>query len=197
MNTQYFQQVAQELLSRHYGINLNDTDLSDPLNVQHAIDEGLKPYQAVVNYAEARSLIRVDKTGFYGVPSTDPINESDEKLVILRLVEVNLTVDQVAKRNDRYADSIIKENSSDFDGIEIHGVRNLHAPDDPAGTCYEIDNDEPEMISVYVHCVEGGIECVGDFGSYDLASAYAIELSNQYNWPTYDYIDNELKVRLD
>lgn len=197
MNTQYFQQVAQELLNRHYGINLNDTDLSELQNVQYAIDEGLKPYQAVVNYAEARSLVRVDKTGFYGVPSTEPINESDEEMTILRLAEINQSVETATKRNDRYADSIIKENSSDFDGIEIHGVRNLHAPDDPAGTCYEIDNDEPEMISVYVHCVEGGIECVGDFGSYDLASSYAKELSNQFHWPIYDHIDNELKVRLD
>jgi hypothetical protein len=197
MNTQYFQQIAQELLNCHYGINLNDTDLSEPQNVQLAIDEGLKPYQVVGNHAETHSLVRVDKTSFYGVPSTDPINESDEEKVILRLVAANRTAEVNAKLNDRYADSIIKDKSSDFDAVEIHGVRNLHAPDDPAGTRYEIDNDDPEMISVYVHCVEGGIDCVGDFGSYVLASAYAKELSNQYNWPIYDYIDNELKVRLD
>lgn len=88
--------------------------------------------------------------------------------------------------NERYADSIIK-NPADYDGIEIHGVRNLNAPDDPAGTMCEVDDETPEFFSVYAHCVYGGVECIGDFGTRALAEQYGREIAQKYGWPVTNY----------
>lgn len=82
----------------------------------------------------------------------------------------------------QYADSIIAGNPSNFDAIEVHGVRNINDADDPDGTHYEVDDENPELYSVYLHCIEGGIECVGDFSSNALAEEYASELSVLYSW---------------
>lgn len=84
--------------------------------------------------------------------------------------------------NSRYADSIIAGDPSQYDAIEVHGVRNINDPDDPDGTHYEVDDEDPELYSAYLHCVGGGIECVGDFSSHSLAMGYAHELSAQYQW---------------
>lgn len=92
-----------------------------------------------------------------------------------------------AELNARYADTIIK-NPADYDGIEIHGVRNLNAPDDPAGTMCEVDDETPEFFSVYVHCRQGGVECVGDFATGALAETYAHELLVKHGWPVANYV---------
>jgi hypothetical protein len=84
--------------------------------------------------------------------------------------------------NSKYADSIIAGNPSHYDAIEVHGVRNINDADDPDGTHYEVDDENPELYSVYLHCVGGGIECVGDFSSNALAEEYASELSVLYSW---------------
>lgn len=84
--------------------------------------------------------------------------------------------------NSKYADSIIAGNPSNYDAIEVHGVRNINVADDPDGTHYEVDDENPELYSVYLHCVGGGIECVGDFSSNALAEQYASELSVLYSW---------------
>lgn len=84
--------------------------------------------------------------------------------------------------NSKYADSIIAGNPSNYDAIEVHGVRNINDPDDPDGTHYEVDDENTELYSVYLHCIGGGIECVGDFSSNALAEEYASELSVLYSW---------------
>lgn len=84
--------------------------------------------------------------------------------------------------NSKYADPIIAGNPFNYDAIEIHGVRNINDSDDPDGTHYEIDDENPELYSVYLHCVGGSIECVGNFSSNALAEEYASELSVLYLW---------------
>ncbi|UUA74248.1 hypothetical protein [Cellvibrio sp. QJXJ] len=85
--------------------------------------------------------------------------------------------------NDHYAESIIKGVPTWYDAIEVHGVVNLNEEDDPEGTYYVIDDENPELYSVYLHCTEGGIESVGDFSKHAMAMEYAEELSSQYQWP--------------
>ncbi len=58
--------------------------------------------------------------------------------------------------NSRYADSIIAGNPASYDAIEVHGVRNINAPDESKETHYEVDDENPELYSVYLHCVGGG-----------------------------------------
>lgn len=94
---------------------------------------------------------------------------------------------QVFVLNDRYGDSIIGNNHDRYDAIEIHGVRDHNSPGDPNGTCCEVDNENPQFFSVYVHLKEGGIECVGDFSTHDLAVLYANELAEKYHWPVNDF----------
>ncbi|MFD2274272.1 hypothetical protein ACFS07_33295 [Undibacterium arcticum] len=65
--------------------------------------------------------------------------------------------------DDRYADSIIGDRHDQYDGLEIHGVRNFALPDGTDGTFCEIVDEDPEFHSVYVHLKEGGLDCVGDF----------------------------------
>lgn len=89
--------------------------------------------------------------------------------------------------NERYADSIIGNRVQNYDALEIQGVINLLGPDDPEGTCYEVNNANPEIFSVYAHLKTGGVECVGDFGTHLLAEQYAKELSLKYGWPVYDF----------
>ena len=87
--------------------------------------------------------------------------------------------------NDAYADPIIDDESL-FDGIEIHGVRDTStSPSD--GSCFEVDNQDPDQFSVYVHLVEGGVECVGDFGTATLAAVYATQLADRHHWPISDF----------
>lgn len=86
--------------------------------------------------------------------------------------------------NSRYAESIIGDRAAAYDGYEIHGVRNLNADMDPDvnGTNYEVDDENPDSWSVYVHLRAGGIDCVGDFGTQELAADYGRELAEKYGW---------------
>jgi len=93
--------------------------------------------------------------------------------------------------NSRYADSIIAGNPSAFDAIEVHGVRNINDADHPDGTHYEVDDENPELYSVYLHCVGSGIECVGDFSKHLMAMNYAEELSDLYPWRISNYCSYE------
>lgn len=87
--------------------------------------------------------------------------------------------------NDGYAETIIQDPAL-YDAIEIQGVRNLNDANDEE-TMFEVDNENPEQFSVYAHLVEGGVECVGDFGTHELASAYAIQIAKTYQYPIYNY----------
>jgi hypothetical protein len=98
--------------------------------------------------------------------------------------------------NTGYADSIIEGSPEGYDALEIHGVRDFHEPNDPAGTCCEVDDVNPQFFSVYVHLKMGGIECVGDFGTPLLAMEYARSLAEQYGWPVLDYVSVSSQQKL-
>lgn len=85
-----------------------------------------------------------------------------------------------------YADTIVL-NAADFDAVEVHPVSLWQNPDDPSGTYCEVcdeDTDTPDFWSAYVHCVAGGVECVGDFATYDEADAYAREVAAKHSLST-------------
>lgn len=102
-------------------------------------------------------------------------------------------MDRHKEMNCRYAEALIGKHTGLYHGLDIHGVRDQHDPDDPMGTCCEVDDENPQFFSVYARykpksktgCIE--VLCIGDFGTYELAKAYACELSQAYNWPIYDY----------
>lgn len=80
-----------------------------------------------------------------------------------------------------YAETIIT-NPADFDALEVHGVRDLNQYADGEGTQCEVDDDNPEFFSVYAHLVQGGVECVGDFETWDEAVTYGKQLGKEHGW---------------
>jgi hypothetical protein len=89
--------------------------------------------------------------------------------------------------NDPYAESVIGDDPGRFDALEIQGLREIDAPNDFPGTCYESDNENPQSYTVYVHSKTGEAHSVGDFGDHALALLYAGELAAQYKWPIHDF----------
>lgn len=89
----------------------------------------------------------------------------------------------VTEVQDRYAEAIVRGNADLYDALEIHGVRDQLAGTGASDTCFEVDNENPQLFSVYVHSIDDDIDAVGDFSRYDHAEAYARELSVKYGWP--------------
>ncbi|SDG92081.1 hypothetical protein SAMN05216466_10658 [Paraburkholderia phenazinium] len=89
--------------------------------------------------------------------------------------------------NARYASAVIDGMPEQFDGIEIQGVREFIDPIDPDRSCCELDNQNPAFFSVYLHHREGGVACVADLESHELAVAYAELLAGRYDWTINDY----------
>ncbi len=110
-------------------------------------------------------------------------------------LEILKGTDAVVTMNDRYADAD-NFDPSEFDAIEIHGVRDYNPPDDPNGTCCEVCDDDPQFFSVYGHCKAGGVVCLGDHGTYLLAMSYAVELSGKYTWPIHDHVSRKFRSLL-
>ena len=96
---------------------------------------------------------------------------------------------------DRYADSIMRGCEQLYDAFEIHGVRDLLAGTGASDTHYEIDNVNPQSFSVYAHLIEGGVDAVGDFSTYQLAADYAGELAELHGMPMFDFVPDGLKSR--
>ncbi len=99
----------------------------------------------------------------------------------------------VADICDRYADSIIKGSEADYDGIEVHGVRNLLDGLSSDETQFQIDDRNPQSFSVYVKLKIGGVDCVADCSEFDDAVEYARELGKQYGWPVRNFVLNEAR----
>ena len=95
--------------------------------------------------------------------------------------------------DDRYADSIIGDRAEDYDAIEIHGIRDINETGNPDVTCCEVDDKDPQFFSVHVHLKpkgeNGGVECVGDHGTEDLAQEYAQELATKHGWPIHNFVE--------
>jgi hypothetical protein len=89
--------------------------------------------------------------------------------------------------NVRYAETIIGSRASEYDALEVHGVRDLNEVHSPEGTACQVDDENPQFFSVYAHVVDGGVECVGDFSAHAAAVEYAGELSASHGWPVVDH----------
>jgi hypothetical protein len=97
-------------------------------------------------------------------------------------VLINTVTDKVSVC-DRYADSIINGNPGHYSDIEVHGVVDINkGKENSEGTHFCIDDDDPELFSVYLRLKAGGVDCVGDFSEYSNAVQYANELSSIYGW---------------
>lgn len=109
--------------------------------------------------------------------------------------EVTILISNVNAKDtvcDKYADSIIKGNPDQYSDIEVHGVVDIHkGRDDVEGTHFCIDDDDPELFSVYLRLKAGGVDCVGDFSEYLSAIEYANELRSLYGWSVSSFT-NEL-----
>ncbi|WP_211080323.1 hypothetical protein [Burkholderia sp. Tr-862] len=114
-----------------------------------------------------------------------------EYVALLReaLAAKNAELQRVSETMDeRFADAIIGSRPERFDALEIQGVSEFVDPSNPDASFCEVDNGSPQFFSVYVHYRTGGVECVGDHGSHELAAAYANALSETHGWPIYDYV---------
>lgn len=80
-----FKKIANALLEKHYGIHINDTDMCEESTVKLLIERNQRPHEAVNDWAHETDLDRIDKQGFYGVPSKDEITEEDELAAIKQL----------------------------------------------------------------------------------------------------------------
>lgn len=80
-----FKKIANALLEKHYGIHLNDTDMCEDRTVFLLMENHVPIHEAVAGWAFENDLVRIDKQGFYGVPSKDEITEEDELAAIKQL----------------------------------------------------------------------------------------------------------------
>lgn len=72
-----------------------------------------------------------------------------------------------------------------YDSVFINGVREEN------DEC-RVDDYNPHFFSVYLHKTEGCSECVGDFGTYAKARAYAQRLLEDFNLVLCDCIPERL-----
>lgn len=82
-----FKKVAEALLRKHYGLQLNDTALSDDGVVRLLLDRNFRPFEVVVSIADDVELVRIDVEGPYGTRSSQPITADDEFKAIAQLVK--------------------------------------------------------------------------------------------------------------
>jgi len=87
---------------------------------------------------------------------------------------------------DFYPDTVIFDGGKLFDAIEIHGI----SPD--GNGAHNIENGDPVYFSIFVRAIEGGIECVGDFGQPKHAIEKANLLADQYGWKVFNHLTNRL-----
>lgn len=86
---------------------------------------------------------------------------------------------------ERYAERIIAGGPSQYDSIELQGVRQEQTG--PDSFEYTVDNENPQAYSVYLHLIDGGVDCVGDFTRLTDAREYAVELRATYGFAIFDY----------
>jgi hypothetical protein len=79
---------------------------------------------------------------------------------------------------------------SKYDAVEVAGVREV-------GICNgEIVHERemeltPDLYSVFMHKVDGGVECVGDFAKFGPAWKHAQKLAGAQGWPAFNFVAKE------
>ncbi|WP_152889628.1 hypothetical protein [Burkholderia cenocepacia] len=86
----------------------------------------------------------------------------------------------------RYINRLIRNAPSQFDAVEIHGVRQFPDTSDPARRYCEMDDDHPSFFSVYLHFVTGGVTCCADLPTHLVALHCAGAVARRHGWPVYD-----------
>ncbi len=81
MQPKEFQNIADRLLQRYYGITLNDTALHDEKIVERFTAEGDQPFVAVNEWAEEKELVRIDKHGPWGQPVNIALTKQDQDAI--------------------------------------------------------------------------------------------------------------------
>lgn len=58
-----------------------------------------------------------------------------------------------------------------FDNFEVHGCKEFSSGKSPFKESYveQVDDDEAEFWSVYIHIVGGGLECIADCPTKEIA----------------------------
>lgn len=88
---------------------------------------------------------------------------------------------------ERYADSVIGERSAEFEGLDLHGVRQLESTSPTEQHTVQVDDINPQFYSVYARMKSGEVHCIGDFSLYADAKDYAEDIGRHYQWPLRDF----------
>lgn len=80
-----FQGVANELLSTHYGIGIDDTFLWDTDIVEEVIAGGFQPFQVVQEHAQEADMDRIDASSWTGQTAYPPLTEQDQAAAAQRV----------------------------------------------------------------------------------------------------------------
>lgn len=71
-----WQQLAHQLLTVHFGIDLNDTDLSDEVVAGQMLDAGITPAEAINHLVDKFGLVKLKASDF--IPRSSYVSEADE-----------------------------------------------------------------------------------------------------------------------
>lgn len=80
-----YQEVAGQLLNRHYGITLTDIGLQDAVWVRELIDEEIQPFLAITSCVKEKGLARIDISDRDGASIAVPLILRDETMIRLSL----------------------------------------------------------------------------------------------------------------
>lgn len=73
---QHWMDVASRLLVTHFGVTLNDTELSDEDTVISLIESDIRPFEAVNDLVDKFDLVRLNSPGF--IPRSRYLDAADE-----------------------------------------------------------------------------------------------------------------------
>lgn len=72
--TQYINCI-DHLLNTHYGVSINDTDLSNPQTLKVAADNHIQPFELINEWANEIDAVRTDSTSWI---ATNEISQNDQ-----------------------------------------------------------------------------------------------------------------------
>lgn len=90
---------------------------------------------------------------------------------------------------DFFPEAVIDDKAK-FSAIELHGVRPVVASN--GQETVTIDNENPAYYSVFVRKVQGGTECIGEFGQEEDAVYCAHTVAKTYDWKVFNFLKAQL-----
>lgn len=149
------------------------------MNVFMMNDREHAAMMAALRFAEKVGLEKMTEM----VPGIEDLSSNAGLFVPLEQTEIGDLATrlncQVRELHETY-EHLIMEAPSEFTGLEMHGVKNVAAPDeDPI---YQRNDVTPDFYSVYARKTDGELVCIGDFGTPTLADAFADQIASQHGW---------------